>query len=437
MRKTAEEYRFDALVAEIQDDLQRKALKKQPNGCYRKCISVYADDYNRIYIGRVSVYGKTPMEIAEKLLKKEAQEKGKYFSAHKRLSADTHISFADFAEKWFLEEIQEKSISEKNKKNYRSVLDNHLLPYFRNTAMSDLTVDDFNQYLKQFVGKSQSHINYQVMTVSGILKKAYNRQISERLMCDALQIPKAADCKRDKAKLTMQELNLLLSVANAEKEKDDIAVLFVLMYCIGNRPQAVQEMRWEDVNLLENYIFLHEKKSKNGQRIVPLCNYATHLLKELQEKQQRENRYAKDGLIFRKKTFLQETSRNTRTAKIAAIDSKTLNRYWHAFFRKMDIKNGAVVKNNQIVESTMERTLTLYHMRYSFVQNVLSSHIDLIVAKTMFGHSIQSEMGVTAEYIGNHHESKEKILEKYKENESIARLGVQKIDEAIQTALEI
>lgn len=192
------------------------------------------------------------------------------------------------------EYILSKDIEEKTRKDYLSIYNTKIVPFFKNTLIKDLTkelVQDFADSLKANITKSRVLLN---MYLDYLRKKGF---VSFNASQD-IDYPKdKGRGTQKKDALTMEELQLFYDYYKGHRLEHAIHLFFHT----GMRPQEMQALTWNDIeykedNSIEVYITkawgeteigkgTKETKNQNSNRLiyVPPNEQLVKLLKQAKE----------------------------------------------------------------------------------------------------------------------------------------------------------
>lgn len=175
--------------------------------------------------------------------------------------------------------IKSKDIEEKTRKDYLSIYNTKIVPFFKNTLIKDLTkelVQDFADSLKANITKSRVLLN---MYLDYLRKKGF---VSFNASQD-IDYPKdKGRGTQKKDALTMEELQLFYDYYKGHRLEHAI----LLFFHTGMRPQEMQALTWDDIeykedNSIEVYINkawgdteigkgTKDTKNKYGKRVIVL-----------------------------------------------------------------------------------------------------------------------------------------------------------------------
>ena len=269
------------------DEIKGFGCRILPSG-HKTYVFHYTSPTTRKYSYlKVGVHGNYTVDLARDKVKQwcaniaqniDPKEQKKVKQIEERQS----ISFEDF---WKV--FTEKYIKEMHKPSTinrdSSRIKNYILPFFGKKSIIEIEQRDIIAFKDSLV-----HIKGNCTKCLRLLSVAFNQaelwEYIPRNSNPCRGVPKYPDRKMNRF-LSDEELVRLNQVL-AEKTKADaasnytIAAFRLLMYT-GCRLGEVLSLKWEDVNLKEN--FIHLKDSKVGERGIPLNESAKNVILGLQK----------------------------------------------------------------------------------------------------------------------------------------------------------
>ncbi len=207
---------------------------------------------------RVSFYGKTEKEVRKKLTEAvHEKDEGTYCDK-------TGITFCEWMERW-LEIYAKPSIKSSTYTSYRTYVNGHIKPYFRNAKLQDIQPDLLQQFINskstggRLDGKSGGNSAKTVLNIRNMihaaLKQAYINGLVSRNAADFVKAPKQQ--KKEMRVLTIEEQEALTAAANNDKYGCPI----VLALYTGMRIGEVLSLKREDVCLDKDEAVIHVRTS--------------------------------------------------------------------------------------------------------------------------------------------------------------------------------
>jgi integrase len=156
-------------------------------------------------------------------------------------------------------------------------LEHHLLPYFLERALDDLSARDVDEYAHFKLREkrvSASSINKTIATLSAILEEAVEHEIIPRNVAAGkrrkLPVEKPRRTFLDRAEHVAA---LLDGVAAIDSEREGVpyrrALLATLTFA-GPRIGEALELRWRDVDLADGRLWIRGTKTANADRVVEI-----------------------------------------------------------------------------------------------------------------------------------------------------------------------
>jgi integrase len=275
------------------DEIKGFGCRILPSG-HKTYVFHYTSPTTRKYSYlKIGVHGSYTVDLARDKAKKWCADIAqdidpKDMKKAKQVEVQQSMLFEDF---WKV--FTEKYIKEHHKlstiKRDSSRIHTYIIPFFGNKKISDISQKDVLGFKD-----SMSHIRGNCTKCLRLLNVAFNQ--AELWEC----IPRNSNPCKGVSKHPDRRMNRFLSDAELERlnqvlaerteadaaSKYTIAAFRLLIYT-GCRLGEVLSLRWEDVNLKEN--FIHLKDSKVGERGIPLNESAKNVILGL--KKQADNPY--------------------------------------------------------------------------------------------------------------------------------------------------
>lgn len=279
--------------------------------------------------------------------------------------------------KWKATYKDSSGITPKSLGMYDEKFNGYIRPAIGSMKLKDVREVHLQEILNGQAGRSFSHVSKLRMVMREIFSKAHIARLIPFDPSADLALP--AYTKGHRRSLTDEERAYVLEVA--ETHRAGLWVLTILY--TGMRPGETAVLQWQDVDFESNEIHVYkamesgtervkEPKTDAGERDIPIHS---ELRKRLLA--------ARGGpfeLVFT----------NTRGGRLTASSMRSM---WNNFHREVDIRMGAVVFRNQIVQNAFDPDLTAYCLRHTFCTDLQRAGVPLNVAKELMGHS---DIAVTA-----------------------------------------
>lgn len=247
---------------------------------------------------------------------------------------DCSLLFRDYALIWYDDVIAKANLSEGTKRNYRIIIYDHLIPFFKRKELTAITSMDCQQLMERYNDCSWSQGNKVRLTMKRIFNYAIENHLANINPAEDVKLPKTKSSENLFRKMTEDEVELMYRTY----KNTGVGLMFILMYETGMRPIEVMNQQWRNIDLNEGIIQLSFPKNKNRKELE--IQVSDYLLGELRS-YKRYKRY-----VFNKAT--DDKQHNEQSLKFA----------WRKFRRLMDIENGARVRNGQVMQTTIAYDLS-------------------------------------------------------------------------------
>lgn len=288
----------------------------------------------------------------------------------------------------WLELYKKDNVDEKTYSNYEINVRLHVLPKIGDMPICDVSSDHLQLVLNAMKGKSRSNVEKVRYTLSQIFERA---SIKYNIKNPALKLsmPKLAD-ETERYILTDEEQDFF--VKTAKEHRAGVYALFML--CCGLRKQEVIPLEASDIDFEKQEIsitkairYIKEKpelkkpKTRNSIRTIPIPNVLFDMLQKYK---------GKDGLLF-----IPPQSKKYKYYKHEQAD-----RLFDSFLRAMDIKAGAELYRNKIINPKIAHRftetddgerfiykITPHTLRHTYATNLYKYGVDLKTAQLLLGHA--------------------------------------------------
>lgn len=260
---------------------------------------------------RVSFYGKTRREVAEKLAKAKAEmQQGTFIEP-------TRLTFGEWLRVW-LEEYKRPAVRPSTYSNYEQVIRLYLQPALGHVPLQQLRPEQLQRLYNQKLAEGLSNRTVRLIHIvaHAALKQAVKNGLAGRNVAEATSPPGVK--KREIRVLTLEEQHHFLEAAKGER----LYPAFLLALASGLRLGELLGLRWQDVDWQrggisvnqalqrvrgkkgeKSYLGFLPPKTKAGRRFIPLPEEALKALKKWRATQSEEKLSAgplweEHGLIF-------------------------------------------------------------------------------------------------------------------------------------------
>ena len=191
-------------------------------------------------------------------------------------------------------DIRQKQLKESSWRDYRSIMNHHILPYFGNMVMSEITVSDVEDFIAT-LNCTPKRINNILIPLRSLFKMAKKRKlISENIM---LEVENLKTEQPDILPLTKEEVKDFLMAVDPHYRP-----FFTVAFATGMRFGEMAALKWRNVDFDRRQIHIRESrvygvegtpKTKKSKRTIDMLPPA---FKALQEQRMKTGR---DMYVFR------------------------------------------------------------------------------------------------------------------------------------------
>lgn len=275
--------------------------------------------------------------------------------------------------------LDDKQIKPTSYKCYQSMLNNKIIPFFKDMLVNEIKPKHILQWYSTFIDSSS------ITTSLAIVKPAFQKAVIN----DFISSSPVTDVPRPKFEkkyhmqpFTLSEIDIILNNCEDITFKNFLGLAFFT----GARSGELIGLKWTDIDF-ENFTisisrtvtkgFEQTPKSLSSIRTIDMLPQAEYFLKD---------QYSKTGLS--KYVFL--TKKNKRFN-----GSENLSAYFKKYLKELGIKQRSI-----------------YQTRHTFASNMLSNGEDLLWVSTMLGHkSANITLSKYSRYIKTHKARKTTFLD--------------------------
>lgn len=282
---------------------------------------------------------KTHVSFTNKKEAEKALVDLKYSINNNKFSRPSEITLVDRCN-LYVDGIK-KNASPNTIDSYNNCIKNHILPYFRNVKLCEVTPSILQSYInKEYDGYSVGTAKLNVLFIKAVLKESYRLKEIPENICDFVKTPSIIEERDDKID-PYNEIEVQLLIKKIEGHYLELPIL--LMLTLGLRKTEATGLTWSCVDFKENKIsienILHYKKddgfilkkpkTKSSRRtlITPI-----ELMNKLKSERIRQNELKLKGLL---KNDLDLVCLNT---KLKPMHSKNVNNGFNNFCRLNDLR---------------------------------------------------------------------------------------------------
>lgn len=196
--------------------------------------------------------------------------------------------FRDYALNW-LEVYHDAKSGERWKEETRCIFNKHLLPYFGEMRIDEITVESIQRFYNERKGYAASSIKHMKYLLRDVLDSAMEDGLISSNPVDSKRLSFSRKVTERKPLTEWQVADILrqISVLDTSTQRFVLMLLFT-----GMRRGELLALRWQDIDLEKRIIhvrhsieFIHESqphmkepKSKAGVRDIPICDELMPLL---------------------------------------------------------------------------------------------------------------------------------------------------------------
>lgn len=298
------------------------------------------------------------------------------------MKQNENMTFAQASE-LYMQNVVERKCRESTKNGYIGYLNNHILPYFGEKALCNITKFDVEDFVNQLNNTRCKHIK---STNNGIIEELTDKKLSNEtinhiiFLCGAIfeymvdsdviaknpvkKVNKMPKDTKESVFLTAEECNKLFEVAKVKNEKLYLVLLTSIV--TGMRQGEVLALTWDDIDFNSNTISVNKTYSKgvlgkpktnSSIRTVKISPKLAHLLKEHKLKAKPSNL----NLVFSNEAGNYIDSRNL------------VNRFFKPCLKEAGLKD-----------------ITWHELRHSCITALAEEKVNLKSIQKQVGHSSEN-----------------------------------------------
>jgi len=339
-------------------------MGKQKSGLYRAKVTVGHDTAGNPIVKYAS--GKTKKELEE-----NKQELIRRYIGGMHVERD--VMFADSVISWYTA-YKEPTLSVSSKSCYKSIINKHILPAFKDRQIKSITAPELQIFLNTKSGLSVSTLGYIKAVLTGVFKNAYTNGIIDRDPSATLVRPSAQ--KESKRALTQAEVIAVLEVGRTHPE----GMILLILYYTGLRIGEALGLQWRDVDFKERVLSVNrdidfktnaigELKTKSAKRSVPIPQELYDAL------------WLARGIG---ETFVIQSPKSH-----SFLSQSTYKRMWSRLMQ-------AVYEIDRSIENRNGKAiLTAHYFRHNYASVLYNNGIDILSAQKYLGHSdVKTTLGI-------------------------------------------
>lgn len=356
-------------------------IYKRPDGLWCGQITLGRKEDGKLK--RLSFYGKTRQEVAEKI------NKALNSFAAGALVEPSQLTLGNWLHTWLFE-YKKNSLRPSTLQSYEYLIRYHITPALGHYKLKELKPEHlqlfYNEKLKG--GLSSRTVKYIHTVLHGALKQAIKNNLVARNVTEATILPKQR--KNEIRVLTLEEQQRFIQSLEGERLK----AAFIIALATGLRQGELLALKWDCVDLKEGTItvkrslkrvknfdpninkksilIFQEPKTSSGIRIIPLPPAALEELKEHRKRQIEEK--LKAGEVYEDNNLVFATELGK------PIDPRNLLRTFYRIIEKANIDI-----NFHALRHTYATRLLEANEHPKVVQEILG-HKDITTTLNIYSH---------------------------------------------------
>ena len=298
------------------------------------------------------------------------------------MKQNENMTFAQASE-LYMQNVVERKCRESTKNGYIGYLNNHILPYFGEKTLCNITKFDVEDFVNQLNNTRCKHIK---STNNGIIEELTDKKLSNEtinhiiFLCGAIfeymvdsdviaknpvkKVSKMPKDVKESVFLTAEECNKLFEVAKVKNE--NLYLVLLTSIVTGMRQGEVLALTWYDIDFNSNTISVNKTYSKgvlgkpktnSSIRIVKISPKLAHLLKEHKLKAKPSNL----NLVFSNEAGNYIDSRNL------------VNRFFKPCLKEAELKD-----------------ITWHELRHSCITALAEEKVNVKSIQKQVGHSSEN-----------------------------------------------
>ena len=337
--------------------MARGSIQKTKAGTYK----IYVD------VGRDPITGKRKRHVETLRTKREAErrvneiirqvETQTYVMPHKEL-------FGDFLIMWL--EEKRTQVRENTWYSYQSIIRSHITPSLGDITLSDLTPAHLSDFYKSLREKSLSsqRIRYAHVIIRSALDTALKWGMVTRNVANSVNPPRVP--RKEIQVWDSEEVLHFLK----EAQKDKYYIAFSLAITTGMRQSEILGLRWKDVDLKANKLYVTQVLDK-------------HTL-TFQEPKTRHSRRAIDLIPL--------TVEDLRRHKAIQAQERLKNRNYQGYDLVVATSNGTPVRSNNLIRN-YKRIVELSGVPYIRFHDLRHVHATMLLKQGVHPKIVQERLG--------------------------------------------
>ena len=319
----------------------------------------------------------------QKQLDESAEELRKTYIGGEKVQRDA--LFGDYCAEWY-ETYKKPTIGASSQANYRSVLNQHILPVFVDRQLRSITAMELQRYLNTKADMKPTTITYVKAILKGAFQTAYTQGLIDRDPTIGMKAPSTDSNSR--RELTAEETDAVLTVAADHPE----GLLLHILYYTGCRLGEALGLQWRDIDFTAHTISVERDidfvtnevgtlKTKSSRRTIPMPAALEAVLKPLRGFGTAFIVQSENGSFMPQKTLTRRWKRLTIAIADANLQAEQKAQGEKA---KLTIETKEVEYNKRTVAASI---LTAHYFRHNYATILYEAGVDVYEAARILGHS--------------------------------------------------
>ena len=196
-------------------------------------------------------------------------------------------TFGEFAEQWF--KGRAGSLTPRGREDYLWALNNHLLPYFTEMLLSEITIQTVDEYRQAKLEEGKlngTSVNKTIARLAQILDLALeyghiqaNPARGKRRRAKASP-PRRTYLETEQVLAVLDAGGELDREANGRYERNGRRAIMATLILTGLRAGELCDLRWLDVDLTNRKLYVRDSKTQAGIRVVPISGFLHEALSD-------------------------------------------------------------------------------------------------------------------------------------------------------------
>ena len=198
---------------------------------------------------------------------------------------------SSYARTWF-KTFKLPKLKKNTAYNYNTHLEKHIIPFFEDKRMAEVTTSDIQNFYNSMSDKAHSTVRCMSIIISGIFNSAIE---DGHLQRNPAKSDRLAFTKRRFTRKALSAEEARDIESNLHKLRDNDRALLALLLYTGARKGEVLALKWSDINWNDKLLYIRRAvtfsknqpimdttKSKAGIRSIPLQSELESVLKPIQ-----------------------------------------------------------------------------------------------------------------------------------------------------------